>query len=138
MSFAVLSASADPDDTVTFEASADKVRTWQDAQFSGAARWATHDVFAGKPVKEFIGPGLAQLHLSVRLDINRGVIPRDELRKLRRLRDTGAVLQFTIGSGDMSLVGEFTISDLNETWKNVDRAGVLTTAIVAISMEEYA
>lgn len=119
---------------ITFEANADKVRTWQDARRQGSSRWATHDVYGGKPVKEFLGPGLDTIDLSVRLDIERGVIPRDELRKMREARDTGVVLQFTIGG---ELVGDFSIQSLDETWTRFNRNGVLTTAVVSLHLEEY-
>jgi phage protein U len=119
---------------IVFEVSADKVRTWQELTRSGASRWAEHEVYAGKPVSEFLGPGNTQLHLSVRLDIDRGVVPRDELRKLRDARDTGAVLQFTVGGG---LVGDFKIDDLNETYRDISPKGVLRIAIVGIALKEY-
>ena len=119
---------------ITFEANADRIRTWMDARRTGPARWATHDVYQGKPKREFLGPGLSIIAFSVRLDIERGVIPRDELRKMRDHRDTGAVLQFTIGG---ELVGDFTINDCDETWTRFDRNGVLTTAVVGLQLEEY-
>lgn len=120
---------------ITFEVSADKVRTWQEARRDAAARWATHEVFGAKPKKEFIGPGLSKISLSVRLDIERGVIPRDEIQQMRDQMDSGAVLQFTVGG---QLIGDFTIEGVAEEWRRVSRAGVLTTAIVALTMEEYA
>ena len=119
---------------ITFETNADKVRTWQEARRSGPARWATHDVWAGKPVLEFIGPGLAQITLSVRLDITKGVVPRDELRKMRDARDTGAVNQFTIGG---SLVGDFIIKDVAESWRHMTGKGVLLVADAELMLEEY-
>ncbi len=119
---------------IVFEANADKVRTWREARRQGAARWATHEVFSGKPVKEFLGPGLDTIDLEVRLDIELGVIPRDELRKMRISRDTGEVMQFTIGG---ELVGDFTIQALDETWTRFNRSGVLTTAVVSLHLEEY-
>lgn len=120
---------------LTFEVSADKVRTWQDARRTAPARWATHEVYAGKPVQEFLGPGLASISLSVRLDIERGVIPRDELRAMREQMDTGAVMQFTVGG---ELVGDFILKDVSEEWRRFSRDGVLTTAVVGLSLEEYA
>lgn len=120
---------------VTFEVSADLIRTWKEAKRTGAARWAQHDVFAGKPVLEFIGPGLASITLSmIRLDMERGVVPRDELRQLRDMRDTGAVNQFTIG-GD--LVGDFIVEDVDEEWHYFSRNGVLTIATASLSLKEY-
>lgn len=119
---------------ITLEVSADKVLTWQDAKRATPARWATHEVYAGKPVQEFIGPGLGLINLSVRLDIERGVVPRDVIRQLRDLLNTGAVNQFTVGG---ELVGDFILKNLDEEWKRFSRNGVLTTAIVVLSLEEY-
>jgi len=120
---------------IVFEVNADKVLTFQDASRSGDARWHTHDVFMGKPKQEFIGPGLESFTLQVRLDIALGVIPRDEIRTMREQRDTGAVLQFTLGG---ELVGEYTLEKISEDFKRWSRTGVLNTAIVSLSLKEYA
>ena len=117
-----------------FEVSEDKIRTWQEAKRAASSRWETHNVYAGKPKREFIGPGLARITLSVRLDIERGVVPRDELRQMREKMDQGEVMQFTVGG---ELVGDFTIENLDEEWRRMSRTGVLTTAIVNITIEEY-
>jgi phage protein U len=119
---------------ITFEVNADKVRTWQDVKRNGSARWATHEVYAGKPVQEFLGPGLASITMSIRLDINRGVIPRDELRQIREQLDTGNVLPFTVGGEP---VGDFVIKSASEDWTRFSGDGVLLCAIVSLSLEEY-
>lgn len=119
---------------IVFEVSEMRARTWSDASRSGSARWATHNVYSGKPLKEFIGPGLDLINMTVRLDIERGVIPRDELRQMREQRDQGNVLQFTVGG---ELVGEYTLEDLNEEWRRVDAKGVLTVSVVQLKLEEY-
>lgn len=132
MSLGVLSASAD--DMITFQVNADLVRTWQELRLANAARWATHDVYGGKPVKEFLGPGLSKLNLSVRLDSQLGLIPNDELAQMRTMRDTGAVLQFTVGG---ELVGDFTLEQLDEEHKRWDAGGALLLAIANLTLEEY-
>jgi phage protein U len=122
------------EDSIVFEVNKDKVMTWQELRRSGEARWAEHEVYAGKPVKEFLGPGLEQLELDVRLDLGRGVVPRDKLRLLRKLRDTGAVSQFTVGG---SLVGDFVVRALKEIPKFFSPKGVLMVGMVNITLEEY-
>ncbi len=94
----------------------------------------THEVYGNKPLREFIGPGLDSISMTVRLDLAQGVVPRDELRQMRDQRDKGNVLQFTVGG---ELVGEYTIADLNEEWRRVDANGVLTVAVVTLKLEEY-
>lgn len=120
---------------VVFQVSADLVRTWQEARRNGTARWAQHDVFSGKPKQEFIGPGLDTIDLVIRFDIELGVVPRDELRQLRDIRDSGVPQQFTVG-GD--LVGDFVLRSIGEDWRHVSRNGVLVIAYGSISLEEYA
>lgn len=120
---------------ITFEVSADLMRTWQDARRTAAARWATHDVFQNKPKKEFLGPGLSRINLTIRLDIERGIVPRDEIRQMRDLMDSGAVSQFTVGG---ELVGDFVVDGVDEDWRRMSRTGVLTNAVVSLVLEEYA
>jgi phage protein U len=119
---------------ITFEVSSDKVLTWMEARRTATARWATHEVYAGKPKKEFLGPGLDKITMTVRLDITKGVVPRDEIRRMREEMNTGAVLQFTVGG---ELVGDFTIESVDDSWPRVSREGVVTTALVNLTIEEY-
>ncbi len=120
--------------SIAFEVNADRIRTWQDMRRQAEARWHSHDVYQGKPRLEFLGPGLATLSFSVRLDIDRGVIPRDELRLLREQVTSGTVLQFTIGS---DLVGDFVLKGMSESLDRFNREGVLTKATVNLTLEEF-
>jgi phage protein U len=133
MSLATLGP-ANGDAVITFEVSSDKVLTWHEGERSGEARWAKLDVHGAKPVKEFLGPGLDSISLLVRLDVALGVSPKDELRNMRKQRDEGNVLQFSIGG---QLVGDYTLEAINEEWTRF-AAGVLQVAIAKIRLEEYA
>ena len=134
MSLATLSGGAN-EISVTFEVSADKVRTWSDAKLSGKARWATHDVHLAPPVREFLGPGLSSLSLSVRLDAAHGLIVKDELANLRALRDLGQVVTFVVGG---ETIADFVLDGLAETWIRTDGQGAIMAAQVELSLEEYA
>jgi phage protein U len=127
-------------DDVTFEVTDKKFRTWQEMRRSGAARWVAHDVYQGKPVQEFIGPGLESVELlRIRFDANMGVTPKDELQKLRDKRDAGDILQFTVGDnkGAGELIGDFIIKDIKEVWRFLSRTGVLLIAEADLALEEY-
>jgi phage protein U len=119
---------------IVFEVSSDVVMTWQEASRSGAARWAEHDVHLGKPLAEFLGPGLDELQLEVRLDITRGLVPRDELQAMRRVRDTGEVLPMVIGG---QFIADFTLRQLAEKWTRFDANGVLLTAVATLTLKEH-
>lgn len=134
MSLGVLD-SGDDATRVTFEVTKDKVRTWQEMRRNGEARWAEHDVFAAKPVSEFIGPGLEGHDLEVRFDAALGLVPDDELKKLRTVRDAGVVLQFTVGG---KLIGDYTLRSIDEDHKRHGRQGELVLVVVRLNLKEYA
>lgn len=120
---------------VTFEVSADRVRTFRDARRSGEARWAEHVVYAGKPAREFLGPGLSSLSLSVRLDRALGVVPEDEIKALAEQRDIGAHHALVMGG---EVVADFTLDGFSERWDVVDAGGRLLVATVDLNLKEYA
>jgi phage protein U len=120
---------------IVFEVSADKVLTWQEAKRTESARWATHEVYMGKPKKEFIGPGLSRIDLPVRLDSSLGVSPRDVIRQMREQMQQGNALQFTVGG---QFVGDFSIENMGDAWKHMSGSGVLLVAAVDLTLEEYA
>lgn len=119
---------------ITFEVSADRIRTWNDARRSADARWHAHEVYAGKPVKEFLGPGDEKVTLQVRLDADRGIDVPAELRDLREQRDIGAQHPLIIGG---ELQGDFYLKGISEQWKRTDKNGVVIVAIVDLAFEEY-
>ena len=119
---------------IPIEASEDRMRTWIALSRSGAARWATHEVIAGKPKLEFIGPGLSSFSMTIHLDINRGVVPRDEVARFRANRDAGNALQFTVGG---QLVGDYVIKEVGEDHKRVDKNGVVLFCVATLQLEEY-
>jgi hypothetical protein len=46
----------------------------------------------------------------------------------------GQVLAFTVGGEP---VGAFILRSMSEVWRRVDANGILTTAVVDLSLEEY-
>lgn len=128
MSFAVLGP-------VTFEVSADKVRTWKSAKRAKSARWHKHNVYAGKPKQEFLGPDLSTINLEVRLDINRGVDPKEEIKEMIEKLDTGEVMQFTVGG---ELIGDYVFKSVDDDWQRHSSKGEPQIVTVGLSIEEYA
>lgn len=124
---------------ITFEVSDGKMLTWQEWTRDTAGRWATHDIYGGKPVIEFLGPGLSSIEISVRLDAQFKIVPLDEIKKMREAMNTGAVLQFTLGSNRTAeLIGDFALKNVSEQWTHFSREGDLLCAIVRLSLLEYA
>ena len=133
MSIATLSGQAG-ELSVTFETGAGLVRTWQDFKLSKKARWIQHDVHLSQPLSEFLGPGLASLSMSVRLDMQLGIHPGEELDTLRAMRDLGQVSTLVVGG---ELVADFKIDEAAEDWRRVDNKGVVQLVVVDLQLGEY-
>lgn len=121
-------------DAIVFEVSSSKILTWMNARRSQAPRWHKHEVYGAKPVQEFVGPDLDGFTMAIRLDINHGVDPEDQLKKIRDKAKAGEVLQFTIGG---SLIGDFIIKNVGEELRRFSRGGTLVVADVDLTLEEY-
>jgi len=115
-----------------------KILTVDNFQRSGEGRWATHEIIGtqNKPLKEFLGPGLEKITFSVFLSANLGIVPENELEKLRNLRDNGVVCNFVLGSKPVTKNNCIVIS-LSEDHKIKDNKGQTVQATVNISLEEY-
>ncbi len=119
---------------IVFETSADRIRTWQQMSRKGSARFAEHVVAEGKPRLEFLGPGLEELTLSVRLDAQLGLDPETELGSMREIRDAGQEKTLVIGG---KVVGKFVLEEIGEEHKRHDGSGGLLLAEVTLKLKEY-
>lgn len=120
--------------TITFEASADKIRTWDQFGRKGKARFAQHDVLDKKPRLQFTGLDLEEIGLSIRLDIALGVNPLAEINSLREMRDNGEEQSLMINGRPL---GKFVLEDISEDWSQTDSAGRLLAAEVSLKLKEY-
>lgn len=119
---------------VTFTASAELLRTFDNLARKSSARYAEHNTLNGKPKLEFIGAGLDSITFDMRFDVQYGINPRLEIERLRAICGTGQVY-FMVLAGQP--VGRFVITDVGEDWRHLDGRGRLLVAGVSISMKEY-
>lgn len=117
-----------------FEASDRRLLTFQSRRRSGEARWAEHDVYAATPKSEFIGPGLDSITFSVRLDHQRGIVPAEVLKTLRKKRDLGTVDTLIIGEEP---VFDCALRSIGEDDLRHGPDGTLLVAIVELTFKEY-
>lgn len=82
---------------IVFVVSPDYMITPMDYERESAGRWTEHDLLMRKPVGQFGGPGLEKLSFSIILDAAHGIDVAAQLKKLRVMRDTGAVFPLIIG-----------------------------------------
>lgn len=117
-----------------FEVRADKVQTWTNAKRESEARWAKLDVFNAKPVREFLGPDIEKLTISVILDSTRGVDVDAVLTYLRDARDNGEVHALFFGD---DVIFKCSVTAVSEDQRRFNQKGQLIFCVVDVTFEEY-
>lgn len=82
---------------IVFSVSSMHMLTPSKYERESSSRWAEHALLLRKPVSQYGGPGLEKLSFTIILDIDHGIEPEKQLKKLRKMRDTGAVFPLVIG-----------------------------------------
>lgn len=99
------------------------------------AEWAEHALIQGKPLLEWMGEGLDEYSLSIRLHAALGD-PEARLRVLREAKSKHEPLAFVLGSGDY--LGAFVITDISNTPLRARADGRLMSATVQVTLREFA
>lgn len=121
---------------VVFEASSERVRTFQDLSMQRGANYAEHEVHGSKALLEFTGLALSTVSMKVRLDASLGVDPLDELADLRAILERHMAVPFVLDGvpqGD----GLWVLTALTEAHEVVDARGAPVAVEVSLSLKEY-
>ena len=121
---------------IVFSVSVWRMITPTNYERESTARWAEHDLLLRKPVSQFGGPGLEKLSFSIILDADHGVSPALQLKKLRKMRDTGAVFPLVIGGRPVTQ-NYWRLDSVKEGNCYWTSEGQLQQCIAQLSLTEY-
>lgn len=116
-----------------FEVSPSRIRTFSGLQRTGSARYAEHVPIASKPVQEFLGPGSNTVSFSMTLHARLGVVPMEEIARLRGYMLTGEVVPLFIGE---EMLGDYVIETLGESYNEIDGQGRVIVVEINVSLKE--
>lgn len=121
---------------LTFEVSADLIRTFDNFKRIESARWSKHDIHSKKTKPELVGIGQGTVSFTMKFSASFGVNPMREVDKLVVANRSGEAHTLIIGS---KRFGQFKyyISSLDIGMNYFDNRGNLLSVDVNISMEEY-
>ena len=119
-----------------FEVSADRVRTFDEMESSSSARLAVHETQGGKPLVEFLGPGLEDVSLKITLSAYHGLNPQEELEKMQKMRDEGQAVLYIL-DGKPQGKGYWLIGHLSAKYRYVDNRGRPGVVECSLSLKEY-
>lgn len=121
---------------VIFTVSAELVRTLENFQWSGSARYGVHQRHGGNALTEFTGLDPDQISLEITLSAELGTNPMEEIWRLWRYLRNGAALPLTIGTHGYGRY-RWTITALSVKTKYFDRNGELYHTVVSLKLQEY-
>lgn len=122
---------------ITFNASTDKVQTFEEYTLDKSSRIAIHENLQNKPIVEFIGPGLDKINLKLTWSIEGKINPLAEISKLEEKQEKGEVIIFFLGGKPVGK-GKYIIENISRANKRVDNKGILLSISFNISLIEYA
>ena len=122
--------------SVTFNVSSRRVLTFDNYKRSGGASVTEHDIIASKSKLEFTGLKPEQITLDVQLVAQLSISPESILAKLRKMRDTGEVVNFLLGGAPVSN-NKWLLTSLDETTVNWKRHGKFLVANASLTIQEY-
>ena len=121
---------------ITFETSDKKLLTFEEFKRSGEARWKDHDRIGKRPHSQFLGPGLDQFEMTIKLDARHGVKPRRTMAAIRKHRNAGTP-EYLVIKGAKVCDQKLVITKTSETWDEVWNKGELVRATMEIEFKEY-
>lgn len=121
---------------IVFEVSSKKVKTFDNMQWSGSARYAEHQRHLSNALTEFTGLDPDAISFDMVLSVYLGVEPMAELVKLWTHERNGKPLSLVIGDKAYGKY-KWTITNHKIKMQNFDKRGNLTGATVSVSLLEY-
>lgn len=119
-----------------FQVSDRTVRTLDNMQWSGSARYATHQRHATHSLTEFVGLDPDKISFDIYLSAYLGVSPMSEMTKLWAYERNGVPVPLTLGNHGY---GKFRWNIISHKIKmqTYDGRGNVTSATVSVTLQEY-
>ena len=122
---------------ISFRVSAyNDIYTFDDLSISASSRTAQHDIIGEKALTEYLGPGLQEISMKIKMHAQWGVNPTAEVDKLIDYCESGTVLTFALGDKKVGK-NKWLVTGLSEAVKHYDNAGNVLSAEVSVNLKEY-
>lgn len=122
---------------VVFSVSDAFVRTISGYSRKTSVRIESHDIIGQKPLSEWVGLSCDSISFSIKLSAFRGVNPKEEAEKLRRMAERGEAVTFVMGGAPVTQ-NKWLIESVDEDANYYDRMGNIISSDVKLSIREYA
>lgn len=121
---------------LVFSVSEKQIKTFDNMKRSESARWAKHDIHGKKSKPEFLGEDLGKVTFDMLFSAQLGVNPMKEIDKLIIAERKGEAHMLIVGTKRFGL-HKYYIASINSDLNQFDNRGLLLSAKVNLTMEEY-
>lgn len=119
---------------VAFEIGPDRIATPENGgQAEASGRWATHETIEGKPIDQFIGPGLRNKTEKIKLLRELGVDVDAEIETLKRISEQGEIHYLNLGG---RVLGQYSLRRVGDVTARSDHQGT-REAVVTLEFTEH-
>lgn len=122
---------------LVFRVDSKYLRTFRDLTVDTGERWATHDIYMGEQLAEYLGPAPTSFKMTIDVIPQGGKTwkPRELAERLRRHIKNGDGAPLIIGGKIMSQY-DVRLSSLSEKWERIDGSGKLSKLTADVTFTE--
>lgn len=116
-----------------------KTITFDDAEHNSSVEYAEHRIIGEKPKLEYQNPNADEVSINITLASFLGVNPKEQLKKFEEYMYNGDIYDLILGNGVMesNVLGEFVITSLSRSYKEVSFWGDVTNLKLGVKFKEY-
>jgi phage protein U len=124
---------------IVFTVNPFKTITFDDAEHNSSVEYAEHRIIGEKPKLEYQSPNSDEVSINITLASFLGVNPKDQLKKFEEYMYNGDIYDLILGNGVMesNILGEFVITSLSRSYKEVSFWGDVTNLKLGVKFKEY-
>ena len=121
---------------IVFEVSSNAIETLDNMQWSGSAKYATHQRHGTNSLTEFVGIDPDKVSFEIVLSAYLGVDPMAELVKIWNIERNGTPVPLVVGDKGYGKY-RWNIISHNIKFKTYSGNGTMTSCTVSVSLQEY-
>ena len=121
---------------IIFEVSTDSILTFDDLTFQHSAKYTEHAIHGRKGLLEFTGFSATSASLSILLNADLGIDPKEEFEALKEIFDNHEAVPFILDDepqGD----GLWIIESISEKRDKISNKGAARIIEVSLNLKEY-
>jgi len=121
---------------IVFDVSSESILTFDGLQVSHSAKYAEHAIHGRKGLLEFTGFSPANMSMTISLNAELGINPKEELERLKEIFYSHEAILFIL-NGEPQGENLWVIESLSEKHEDISNIGISNYIEVSLTLKEY-